>query len=274
MAISVELATDPAAVLARAGDFLGSDPVRHNVILTLLHARAANPAEGRYLVASNGERVVGVVFQSPLTFIATITPMDEQVAEACVDVLAREAPTLPGVSGEAGSAARFAGQWSERRKSAAVPEQGQRIYEANSIAEPLDVSGAFRCAEDADRPLLVKWLRGFHEDIREAVENSEATVNRRVAAGEFWVWEDTTPVSMAAVTAPIAEVARIQAVYTPPAARNRGYASACVARLSSITLGAGTRCILYTDLGNPVSNSVYRRIGYCAVAEVVRYRFG
>ena len=30
---------------------------------------------------------------------------------------------------------------------------------------------------------------------------------------------------------------------------------------------------LYTDLGNPTSNSVYRRIGYRAVAEGLRYRF-
>jgi predicted GNAT family acetyltransferase len=35
----------------------------------------------------------------------------------------------------------------------------------------------------------------------------------------------------------------------------------------------GYRCILYTDLGNPTSNSVYRRIGYGAVAEGLRYRF-
>jgi uncharacterized protein len=33
------------------------------------------------------------------------------------------------------------------------------------------------------------------------------------------------------------------------------------------------RCILYTDLGNPTSNSVYRRIGYRAVAAALRYRF-
>jgi len=36
---------------------------------------------------------------------------------------------------------------------------------------------------------------------------------------------------------------------------------------------AGFRCILYTDLANPTSNSIYRRIGYRAVAEGLRYRF-
>jgi predicted GNAT family acetyltransferase len=31
--------------------------------------------------------------------------------------------------------------------------------------------------------------------------------------------------------------------------------------------------MLYTDLANPTSNSIYRRIGYRAVAEVLRYGF-
>jgi predicted GNAT family acetyltransferase len=30
---------------------------------------------------------------------------------------------------------------------------------------------------------------------------------------------------------------------------------------------------LYTDLGNPTSNSIYRSVGYQAVAEALRYRF-
>jgi predicted GNAT family acetyltransferase len=38
-------------------------------------------------------------------------------------------------------------------------------------------------------------------------------------------------------------------------------------------LEAGQRCILYTHLGNPTSNGVYRRLGYQAVAESLRYEF-
>ena len=38
---------------------------------------------------------------------------------------------LPGVSGEAGTAAAFAGHWAERTRSPARPVAGQRILEAN-----------------------------------------------------------------------------------------------------------------------------------------------
>ena len=52
-------------------------------------------------------------------------------------------------------------------------------------------------------------------------------------------------------------------VYTPSDLRGRGYASACVAELSQRILDSGKAfCTLFTDLANPISNSIYQRIGY------------
>lgn len=62
-------------------------------------------------------------------------------------------------------------------------------------------------------------------------------------------------------------------VYTPPDRRRSGYAGAVVADLSDRLVARGDRVMLYTDLGNPTSNSVYRRIGFRAVAENLRYGF-
>jgi predicted GNAT family acetyltransferase len=114
----------------------------------------------------------------------------------------------------------------------------------------------------------------FLVDIGQDVRDLNPIVERRLEAGHFWLWEDGGPVSLAANTEPVEGVVRLHFVYTPPERRNRGYAGgACVAGLSGRMQGAGHRCILYTDLGNPTSNSVYRRIGYRAVAEGLRYRF-
>lgn len=73
---------------------------------------------------------------------------------------------------------------------------------------------------------------------------------------------------------PVQGVVRLSGVYTPPEKRRHGYAAACVHTLSKKLRDSGFRCILYTDLGNATSNSIYRRIGYRAVAEAIRYRFG
>jgi predicted GNAT family acetyltransferase len=39
-------------------------------------------------------------------------------------------------------------------------------------------------------------------------------------------------------------------------------------------LAQGLRCVLNASLSNVAANSVYQRLGYQAVSEVLRYRFG
>jgi GNAT superfamily N-acetyltransferase len=267
------LATDdPAVVLARAGAFLASDPVRHNVILTLLEDRVAQAVPGRYWVVDPDEPV-GVVFQSPLDYAATLTPMPEHAVGAAVDAVAGAGVRLPGVTGDAVTAARFAGAWTERTRSAAVPVQGQRLYEVGEVELPLNAPGRHRGGTDGDRDRLVEWTRAFLAETGERARSAADLVARRLPAGQFWLWDDPGPVSMAALSPAVAGVVRVQNVYTPDDRRGRGYAGALVARISAAALAGGRRCILYTDLGNPSSNAAYRRIGYRAVAEGLRYRF-
>lgn len=274
MAIDVAFSEDPERVLSEAKVFLASDPVRHNLILTLLHARVAYSEPGRYWLAKDGDdTVVGVVFQSHLDFFASLTPTSSEAVTRMVEAIAGAGVALPGVNGEAATAARFAGQWTERRGSAAFPVEGQRIYELARAPEKVMVGGSPRKASLDDRDLVVVWMRGFYADVGQEARDFESVVERRLAAGHFWLWEDGGPASMAANSEPVEGVVRIQAVYTPPDRRNRGYAGACVGDLSRRLHDEGYRCILYTDLGNPTSNSVYRRIGYAAVAEGLRYRF-
>jgi predicted GNAT family acetyltransferase len=268
------LATDdPARALDSAGPFLASDPVRHNVILTLLHRRIAHPEPGRYWVVSVGGEPVGFVFQSPLDFVATLTPMPDTGVTAVVDAIVGAGVVLPGVNGEAAAAARFAGQWTERNRSAAQPVQGHRIYEVRKVVAPRPIGGQLRRATSKDRELLVAWFRAFQEDIGESASDLGQVVDRRLAAGELWLWDDAGATTLAGLSEPVADVVRVGPVYTPPAHRNRGYASSCVAGVSERVLCEGLRCILYTDLDNPTSNSIYRSLGYQAVAEALRYRF-
>jgi ribosomal protein S18 acetylase RimI-like enzyme len=274
MAVEVAFYEDPARVLNEAGEFLASEPVLHNLILTLLHTRVSHPEPGRYWVARDSGSVVGVVFQSPLDFPATMTPMTPSVIEPVVESISDSGVWLPGVNGAAATAARFAGQWTEQRKSAAVPVDGQRIYEVREVRRPIEVGGRARRAGAADRDLVVDWMRRFWADVGQPPGDPDAFADLRLAQGQIWLWEDGEPVCMAAESEPpVAGASRVQAVYTPPDCRNRGYAAVCVADLSDRILHSGHRCLLYTDLSNPTSNSVYRRIGYRSVAEILRYRF-
>lgn len=273
MEMAVEATDDPRRIADGAGAFLASEPVLHNLVSTLLAARVAHPEPGRYWMVRADDEVVGVVFQSPLDFSATMTPMPAVAARAAAAAVASGGVRLPGVHGDAATVACFAGHWTEHVRVAAVPAAGMRLYELRHVEAPV-VEGRMRVATRADRDLLAEWVRAFQVDVGEAPDaDVEAVVDRRTAAEELWLWEADGPVSMAGVSTPIDGVVRVAYVYTPPARRGSGYASACVAELSARALARGHRPMLYTDLGNPVSNSIYRRIGYRAVGECLRYRF-
>jgi ribosomal protein S18 acetylase RimI-like enzyme len=274
MDIKVAFSDDPAYILSEAGEFLSSNPVLHNVVLSILHERVRHAEPGRYWMARHADKAVGVVVQSPLHFAVTLTPMTRQVVTAIVDAIVDAGVSLPGANGEAATAASFAGLWTERRKSGAMPFEGNRIYEFLEPGDLPDANGRFRQARATDRDLMIVWIRAFQIEIGEPDDDTELRVDRWLAGGYIWLWEDRGEVvAMAAGREPVAGVVRVSGVYTPPEARNRGYGTACVSALSSRLSGAGYRCILYTDLGNPTSNSIYRRIGYKAVAEALRYRF-
>jgi predicted GNAT family acetyltransferase len=274
MELKVLFSEDPAFVLSRAGVFLSSQPVLHNLTLSILHARAAEGDPGRYWMAIHRDDIVGVVLQSPLTFPATLTPMEPQVATAMADAIAEAGIALAGINGEAATAATFAGHWSERRKSAATPFQGNRLYEFLESGEVPNVEGKLRQAGPQERSLMILWSRAFQHEIGESADDTEPRVDRGLATGQLWVWDGSgEAVSMVIGREPVQDVVRLSGVYTPAEKRKHGYAAACVYALSRKLRDAGYRCILYTDLANPTSNSIYRRVGYRAVAEALRYRF-
>jgi predicted GNAT family acetyltransferase len=105
------------------------------------------------------------------------------------------------------------------------------------------------------------------QDMRELVE-------RLIGAEGLGVWDDGGPVPVAARSRPTPTGASINLVYTPPKNRGRGYATACVAALSRRLLDFGkTFCTLFTNLANPTSNKIYRRVGYRLIADFVEIRF-
>jgi hypothetical protein len=217
---------DPGFVLRTADEFLSSEPVLHNLILSILHSRVAQGDPGRYWIAFLGEKSVGVVVQSPLDYPATLTPMESRAVLAMVDAIAGGGVTLPGVNGDAATAASFAGQWSDRCKSAATPFQGTRLYELLDLGEAPRTEGQLRQASPSDRSLMIRWTRAFQNEIGESANDTELRVDRGLAAGQLWVWDqngETT--SMAVGREPAQRVVRLSGVYTLPEWRKHGYLS-------------------------------------------------
>jgi uncharacterized protein len=79
---------------------------------------------------------------------------------------------------------------------------------------------------------------------------------------------------MAGKFRPFGKGISIGAVYTPPQNRRHGYATAVVSGLCRELLSSGySYCALYTDLSNPTSNSIYKKIGFAEVCDSVMVSF-
>jgi predicted GNAT family acetyltransferase len=244
-------------------------------MLTLLLERAEGPEPGHYWIGKDGADTVGVVVQSPPGLFANVSRMTPEVAAELADTIAIQGITLPGVNGEAGAAATFAGQWSERLNVPAAPIKGLRAYVLKNVTGENTKRGQLRQATSNDRNVVLDLMKGFLTEVGEPQMDLELMVDRRLAAERFWLWENQSEaVCLVGCSEAAAGIVRIRVVYTPQNRRNYGYGTAATHALSKVVLTQGHRCMLYTDLGNPISNSIYRRIGYRAVAEALRYRFG
>ena len=271
MALTVAVTGSPQEALEGARGFLEARPVDHNLVLTILDQSAEYAVDGRYWTVAQDDEALGFGLQSPQAMPLVISPMPVEACRALAEAIV---VPLPGVHGEAASAAAFAGQWTERHGIPVAAIDGGRLYELKELVSVASAPGHLRPARDAERAQLVEWTAAFGDETGDrARHNPGQLVDWALSKDLLWVWHDQGIRSMARSTLPRAGVTRIGVVYTPPESRGRGYAAACVEALSHLLIGRGERCILYTQLQNPTSNAIYRRIGYRATAEILAFAF-
>jgi predicted GNAT family acetyltransferase len=103
---------------------------------------------------------------------------------------------------------------------------------------------------------------------KEAVPHDPAIPKERLleiaGQGRHWFWiVNDEPVSMAAIARRTRRGAAINAVYTPPSHRRKGYAGSITACVVETIFAEGKKvACLYTDLSNPYSNRCYAKIGF------------
>lgn len=263
-----------ASFLKRAEPFLLRAEAENNLLLGIATelAQTAPVGRGAYFVTVESQEVVGCALRTPPHKLA-ITRIDgEPALGALADDVFQMYPDLPRVMGPEPSIASFASHWCARSGANSSPVMRQRIYENRSVRPPAEMPpGALRQATRGDLPLLIRWIADFLTTMSEPRDPTELA-HERLATGSLFLWDKGEAVSMASFTGRTPNGVRVSGVYTPPVFRRQGYATACVAALTQLLFEAGNKyCCLYTDLANPTSNSIYQRIGYRPVCDVVDY---
>lgn len=274
----------PRAFLDAVEPFLLRNEACHNLLLGIparLIAAASGAARDIYLAAAidRGEIAAAAMMTPPYRLVLSQTANAGALRALGEDAAALR-PAPPGVQAPDPVAAEFVAVWRELTGEHAQRVLHERIHRLDAVRPVPRVAGRPRPADEADRPLLLDWMRAFGaetfgSDNRPPGE-AETAVNARLGSRDegFVLWEDGGPRCVAGYAGPTRHGVRVGPVYTPPEHRGRGYATACVADLSRLLLERGRRfCMLYTDLANPTANRIYQRIGYEPVCDVAEYRF-
>ncbi|WP_158846826.1 GNAT family N-acetyltransferase [Saccharothrix deserti] len=274
---------DLAEFWERTEDFFNADPVFHTIPIAAVDRRLNHPDpddEPPLLVTVTEDGVlVAAALRTP-PWPLTLSGVAPQWVDAVADALAGEVE-LPGVNGPRESVEPFVVAWVARTGCGAHEHMALRLYELGDLVPP-DVPGTARLATPDDLDLLAHWRTEFAVEATAQArdegseDRSERILRISLAAGNghlIWYVGDT-PVSWAAANAPVSGMSRIGPVYTPPEHRRNGYGAAATAACATWARENGAEhVVLYTDLANPTSNSIYQRIGFRPVVDSAEFVF-
>jgi GNAT superfamily N-acetyltransferase len=254
---------------ATAGPGLLARPVENTLLLTV-----------SAIVADRGPAAVGGVAPvfgwHPDGSAFVWTPPRPLLLGGAATLVAAEdlAATLdgvPGVNSTDAAARAFANAWCRRTGATARTGSRFRLYLLGDLVPPA-VPGRARLGTASDRDLLISWLIAFAADVDEPVGSPAETADAGLRQRHYSFWEvDGEPFATAGVRQSAGGVVRVGPVYTPPGRRGRGYGSAVTAAVSAAA--RPHEVVLFADLCNPTSNSIYRKIGYQPVEDRQIYEF-
>lgn len=282
--MQVSFEKDPKEFLKKHSSYLSAHEVEHNLIFSLCFGAEKKMSEGkkcdiRFSTLSNDEGLVVAAVQTPPHNLVLSRAAQPEI-DALAEKLADEKQSFPGIVGPSDVAASFANRWTSLTGERAVEYMDQIIYSLKDVLMPPQVEGVFRFAKPEEAPLIAEWVAAFSVQTLPKTEhltpeNAKKTAEEHIRGGRIAVWVvEGKPVAQACVSG-TDKIARISMVYTPPGQRGHGYASAVVAHLSRHMLEQGCKmCCLYADARNPVSNSIYRKIGYEFVSRSSLYVLG
>ena len=238
--------------------------------------RPQNDASQPYLtVVENNKSIVATAIQTPPRKLI----LSRAIATEAVELIARDLANnfhLPGVIAPKIEAETFIDSWQHLTGQSCRLDVAMSVHQLETV-QPINIAaGKLRLAEESDRDLLINWGQAFE---REALGDNEPKsdhtlwFDRHLKNQSLFVWQDNVTVSMAACGGATPNGIRINAVYTPPEYRGKGYATSCVTQISRQLRDRYRYCFLFTNLANPVSNRIYRKIGFLPMAEIDDYSF-
>ncbi|MHA1976647.1 MAG: GNAT family N-acetyltransferase [Candidatus Hodarchaeales archaeon] len=268
--------------------FLINHESENNLLIGILNTlkrdfHSYSKGENPYFISVEEENDLKLVSIRTPPFNQLISYTDNlDTLDILVEVLIEKQMDIPGVLGFKTGALRFAQLWEEKTDQKYRLETHERIYRLEKVNPETIGGNDFELATVDEKEIILRMGKEFlFEVLPEGstetahIESSQRRLEQALQNKMVYVLkvngEIVSMVKRAHVT-PNGQT--VNAVYTPPNERKKGYATEAVAKLSQLILTEGKKfCFLFTDLANPTSNKIYQTIGYRPVIDMDLYRF-
>ena len=265
--------------------FLLRKEAENNLLFSILNRINQNPT--RYgddkpiliIVTDNSEIKLVSLRTPPYHLILSFTD-DINAVYVLAKVLLQKNMELPGVLGFKEGAEKFVKVWCEGKNLRPHLTRNERIYKLEEVAEETLGNRELILGSQVHQSLILDWaeqflLEAIPETGEEQFKRSQENLIEDIKKDQIYLLLDKNEiVSIVRNAGSTPNGNRVSLVYTPPELRRKGYATECVAKFSKQLLEEGNKfCFLFTDLSNPISNSIYQKIGYQPVIDVDEYKF-
>lgn len=255
------------------------DMLHHNEVTNILTIGLLRSAEAQddfskcfYAVGYVEETIeIGLMIQG--LHLILMTESDQNLKLAA-EFMSKQDITYPGVIGPRPYVDQFVEYLNDFGKKSIELDMSQRIYKLTHVNETAKVAGNMRYAGPEDLETIIKWNGEFA--IMDGVEPDYERMRKRrgkdIEKKRLFVWEvDGEVVTMTSLSKSSGSGVIVSLVFTPEDQRKKGYATALVSEVSKYALEQYDYCALYTDLSNPISNSIYMKIGYKEIVDSAMY---
>lgn len=251
-------------VLEKYKDFFDANQVQYNLMIGIL--KRENKSARFYASVIDDMFLLGVLSGKNMIIASNTTSLP--VYKELVDFMHRV--QYPGIIGTKEHCELYNDVFIDKYNTTLKLGMNQRIYSCEAVNDYSEDIGLVRYAIEEDIPLLENWTYEFILMVegKATIEEAREVLKAKIDNKTLYVLEvDGEVVSMTGRSRQLEYSETISMVYTPKSLRKKGYASRIVEEVTRYILEDKKIACLYTDLANPISNSIYMKIGYVPVCD-------
>lgn len=225
---------------------------------------------------------IKLIFANVKPYNLLVYNLDNDTLDAIktlTDYLIKNEISLRGINANKKICDEFIEYYGDKTKCTFKEYIAMDIMEITEVNEEVIIpKGNFRVATWEDKDLLIDWhIKFVKEALNEEISYDEFKdkLNTRIENNNIYIFEDEKhrPMAMIASTRQLVNGVSVSLVYSSKESRGKGYGLAIVYNLSKEYLGRGNKfCSLFVDKKNPISNGVYKKIGYKILEDNYDYR--